>query len=60
MGLIIADGQSYELKKFDCLYIGKGVKQVSFASKNSAAAAVFYILSAPAHMVVSYNIYGDK
>ncbi|ASU34010.1 5-dehydro-4-deoxy-D-glucuronate isomerase [Mucilaginibacter xinganensis] len=48
-GTIIADGQAYELKKFDCLYIGKGVKQVLFSSKSSMHPAVFYMLSAPAH-----------
>jgi 4-deoxy-L-threo-5-hexosulose-uronate ketol-isomerase len=49
-GIITADGQAYELNKLDCLYIGKGVKQVTFASKNSSGPAVFYMLSAPAHM----------
>jgi 4-deoxy-L-threo-5-hexosulose-uronate ketol-isomerase len=48
-GIVTADGQSYDLHKFDCLYIGKGVKSVSFSSKNNAQPAVFYLLSAPAH-----------
>lgn len=48
-GTITADGQDFELKKLDCLYIGKGVKKVSFKSDDPAAPAVFYILSAPAH-----------
>ena len=48
-GEITADGKVYPLKKLDCLYIGKGVKEVSFASVNAAQPAVFYILSAPAH-----------
>lgn len=48
-GEIIADGKKYELKKLDCLYIGKGVKSVAFSSKNPDQPAVFYILSAPAH-----------
>ena len=48
-GEIIADGQIYTLKKLDCLYIGKGVKSVTFRSKSVAQPAVFYILSAPAH-----------
>ena len=48
-GAVIADGQSYSLNKLDCLYIGKGVKNVSFSSKNASQPAVFYILSAPAH-----------
>lgn len=48
-GTVTADNQSFELKKFDCLYIGKGVKRVTFTSKNSDNPAVFYLLSAPAH-----------
>lgn len=48
-GVVIADGQSFDLKKLDCLYIGKGTKRVHFASKNAAEPAVFYMLSAPAH-----------
>jgi 4-deoxy-L-threo-5-hexosulose-uronate ketol-isomerase len=48
-GEILADGHSYPLKKLDCLYLGKGVKSVSFISNTHAQPAVFYILSAPAH-----------
>jgi 4-deoxy-L-threo-5-hexosulose-uronate ketol-isomerase len=50
-GEIIADGQTYTLKKLDCLYAGKGVKSITFRSKSAAQPAVFYILSAPAHAV---------
>ena len=48
-GEVIADGQTYTLNKLDCLYIGKGVKNISFSSKDAQHPAVFYILSAPAH-----------
>jgi 4-deoxy-L-threo-5-hexosulose-uronate ketol-isomerase len=48
-GEVIADEQTYSLKKLDCLYIGKGVKNVTFKSKNESQPAIFYILSAPAH-----------
>jgi 4-deoxy-L-threo-5-hexosulose-uronate ketol-isomerase len=48
-GVIVADGQSFELKKLDCLYIGKGTKSVEFSSKNSNRPPVFYMLSCPAH-----------
>lgn len=48
-GSVTADGKEYNLSKLDCLYLGKGVKQVSFASKNTNQPAVFYILSSPAH-----------
>ena len=50
-GTITADGQSFDLKKLDCLYIGKGTKNVIFSSKDAKKPAVFYILSAPAHAV---------
>ena len=48
-GTIVADGTSYDLNKKDCLYLGKGVKEVEFSSKDSGNPAVFYALSAPAH-----------
>jgi 4-deoxy-L-threo-5-hexosulose-uronate ketol-isomerase len=50
-GTVVADGKTYELKKLDCLYIGKGTKSVTFSSANEANPAVFYLLSAPAHAV---------
>jgi len=57
-GTVTADGQAYNLKKFDCLYIGKGVKQVTFSSKNNEDASVFYLLSAPAHMAYPTTFMG--
>lgn len=48
-GAVTADGQTYPVNKLDCLYIGKGVKEVSFLSKDASQPAVFYILSTPAH-----------
>ena len=48
-GTVTADGKSYDLDKFDCLYIGSGVQDVSFASESPGEPAVFYLLSAPAH-----------
>lgn len=48
-GIVTADGKKYELDKLDCLYLGKGTKKVSFASAGKKDAAVFYLLSAPAH-----------
>lgn len=46
---ITVDGEKFSLSKLDCLYVGKGVQKVSFASVNAAQPAVLYILSAPAH-----------
>ncbi|MDB5134933.1 MAG: kduI, partial [Mucilaginibacter sp.] len=48
-GEITVDGQTYDLKKLDCLYIGKGARSVVFSSKSTEQPAVFYVLSAPAH-----------
>jgi 4-deoxy-L-threo-5-hexosulose-uronate ketol-isomerase len=48
-GVIEADGQTHELNKLDCVYIGKGVKNVTLRSTNASDAALFYMLSAPAH-----------
>ena len=48
-GIITVAGEKFNLSKLDCLYIGKGVQEVSFASANAAQPAVLYILSAPAH-----------
>ncbi|GAO44791.1 4-deoxy-L-threo-5-hexosulose-uronate ketol-isomerase [Flavihumibacter petaseus NBRC 106054] len=48
-GQVVADGQTYVLNKLDCLYIGKGVQSVSFASTDPQQPACFYLLSASAH-----------
>ena len=48
-GIITVEGKSYELNNLDVLYIGRGNKQVTFASKDKDAPAVFYLLSYPAH-----------
>jgi 4-deoxy-L-threo-5-hexosulose-uronate ketol-isomerase len=48
-GEITADGTHYPLGKMDCLYLGKGTKEVSFSSADPNNPAKFYFLSAPAH-----------
>ncbi len=48
-GNVLADGVNYKLNKLDCLYVGKGTKQVSFSSNDKNQPAVFYLLSVPAH-----------
>jgi len=48
-GKVYAEGTAYELDKLDCLYAGKGVREVSFTSDHPAHPAMYYLLSAPAH-----------
>lgn len=48
-GAIIADGVSYPMKKYDCLYLGRGTKEVIFRSDDAQTPAFFYINSTPAH-----------
>ena len=50
-GRIIVDGTSYDLAKYDCLYIGKGALDVRFESIDAADPAKFYLVSTPAHAV---------
>jgi len=48
-GKISADGRDYKLNKLDCLYLGKGIKNVVFSADDAENPPVFYLLSAPAH-----------
>lgn len=48
-GKVVVDGDSYELNKRDCLYVGKGNKEVSFESEDSSKPPRFYLVSATAH-----------
>ncbi|HMU47163.1 MAG TPA: 5-dehydro-4-deoxy-D-glucuronate isomerase [Chitinophagaceae bacterium] len=48
-GIVIADGKEFAVRKMDCVYLGKGTQKVKFKSRNKKEAALFYILSAPAH-----------
>lgn len=48
-GYIVADGKKYELEKGDCLYLGRGTKEVAYFSDNAENPAQFYLNSCPAH-----------
>jgi len=48
-GTIIVDGTVYDMDNLDCLYIGRGSKDISLESKDGSKPAKFYILSYPAH-----------
>ncbi|RYY57289.1 MAG: 5-dehydro-4-deoxy-D-glucuronate isomerase [Chitinophagaceae bacterium] len=47
-GSVSVDGKDYKMGKQDCLYIGKGVKDVIF-EKSAANPAKFILFSCPAH-----------
>ncbi|WP_312809433.1 5-dehydro-4-deoxy-D-glucuronate isomerase [Agrobacterium cavarae] len=48
-GRVVVDGEIYDLEKYDCLYIGKGAKDVRFESVDAEQPAKFYLVSTPAH-----------
>jgi 4-deoxy-L-threo-5-hexosulose-uronate ketol-isomerase len=48
-GIVKADGIQFTVGKLDCVYLGKGTKEVSFISKTDEEPAIFYLLSNPAH-----------
>ncbi|MDM9645771.1 5-dehydro-4-deoxy-D-glucuronate isomerase [Rhizobium sp. S163] len=48
-GRVVVDGNTHELQKYDCLYVGKGAKDVRFESVDAARPAKFYLVSTPAH-----------
>lgn len=48
-GIVIADKKEFPIGKFDCVYVGKGTKEVKFKSNKKAEPTLLYLLSAPAH-----------
>lgn len=48
-GSVHVDGEKYEMEKLDCLYIGKGKKEVIFESNDYASPAKYIFFSCPAH-----------
>jgi 4-deoxy-L-threo-5-hexosulose-uronate ketol-isomerase len=47
--VVVAEGKEFNMNKLDCLYLGKGTKDVKFKSKSRKDPAMLYLLSAPAH-----------
>lgn len=58
-GVITLDGEAFDLNYKDGMYIGMGVKEVSFSSKSKDHPAKFYINSCPAHHAYP-NVYITK
>ncbi len=48
-GAVRVDSLSYATGRLDCLYVGRGAKDISFSSLDAARPAQFYLLSYPAH-----------
>lgn len=48
-GAVTVDGKKFEMGKLDCLYVGRGSKDVAFESASTVEPACFYLLSYPAH-----------
>jgi 4-deoxy-L-threo-5-hexosulose-uronate ketol-isomerase len=48
-GVAEVDGTRHELSRLDCLYVGRGSRDVSFTSRDASQPAAFYLLSYPAH-----------
>ena len=48
-GVVSVDGTRHELSNLDCLYIGRGSRDIRLESATTAEPAQFYLLSYPAH-----------
>ncbi|SFJ49908.1 4-deoxy-L-threo-5-hexulose uronate isomerase [Halobacillus dabanensis] len=48
-GKVTVDGETYELNKRDCLYVGRGNEDVQLDSVDASQPARFYLASATAH-----------
>ena len=48
-GSITVDGTTFPMDSLDCLYVGRGAREISMASNDPSTPAKFYLLSYPAH-----------
>lgn len=55
-GNVSVDGETFELAKLDCLYIGKGNREIEFGGANGDTQAKFIFFSCPAHAAVDTQL----
>ncbi len=48
-GAVTVGDETHTLKNLDCLYVGRGNPNITFASLDENTPAIFYLLSYPAH-----------
>lgn len=48
-GTVTVDGNAFACDKLDCVYVGRGSREVTFTSEAENEPAAFYLLSYPAH-----------
>ncbi len=48
-GKVTAGAEQFSLEKKGCVYVGKGIENVTFESEDPEDPALFYLLSAPSH-----------
>lgn len=59
-GMVRVDGVEYGMEPLDTLYMGRGVKAVTFASRSADKPARYYLLSYPAHTAYPVKHIGIK
>jgi len=59
-GSVQVDKQTHQLGHLDCLYVGRGARNVVFASADAKKPARYYLLSYPAHTAYPTTLLAHK